>query len=566
MASFIPPKFNYKMDFHYWTNQMKNDWISTCDVSRRAANSISTVSAIEFSHFNHQELGIMKKMSLTTDELQKLQNASDLLNKEFAATVLTRATRQFLFQKLDKMYAYRTNVANELLTTEEHYVEQLKVLCEYIVKPIEEMQKKKKENEMMVKSMKAEKKRSVTPNLVQSELPSNAVKEEVIEPYLNEEQSRKIFSIIETLLRVNVEFLESFKDIVKQWNSESKIGGCFKKMIPFMKMYGDYCNNYNFALEELKKIPPDDAFYVFYTKQIKEFAPKEYKDYQIQSFLITPVQRIPRYKLLLGDLLKHTPQLHPDYKELKEAFDVVSDTAIRVNQISKEKEFIDKVQELTQLIQDLPENFSIQKAGRNYLKDGVCHVVYEKKFVPSHLILFSDVIIFCTHKESVMSSKLSKKFTYKIHFDITKVTTESVKQEELPKKSEIEASTSFKLISGQTQLVIGCSSAKEMKDWREAIKSTTEEETGKKRSVEDTQLQASKGKAEMARNIISYKYIYLGEATSRKWNERGKSFKVMQPMEKYRISEACKEGLKEFKRLTKRSDSADIQPIKENLD
>lgn len=27
-----------------------------------------------------------------------------------------------------------------------------------------------------------------------------------------------------------------------------------------------------------------------------------------------PVQRIPRYKLLLTELLKHTPEDHPDYE------------------------------------------------------------------------------------------------------------------------------------------------------------------------------------------------------------------------------------------------------------
>ena len=43
---------------------------------------------------------------------------------------------------------------------------------------------------------------------------------------------------------------------------------------------------------------------------------KEFKLFEIRSFLITPIQRIPRYKLLLDDLKKHTPEKHPDYKDL----------------------------------------------------------------------------------------------------------------------------------------------------------------------------------------------------------------------------------------------------------
>lgn len=33
----------------------------------------------------------------------------------------------------------------------------------------------------------------------------------------------------------------------------------------------------------------------------------------LDSYLIRPVQRIPRYILLLTDIIKHTPKTHPDY-------------------------------------------------------------------------------------------------------------------------------------------------------------------------------------------------------------------------------------------------------------
>lgn len=34
----------------------------------------------------------------------------------------------------------------------------------------------------------------------------------------------------------------------------------------------------------------------------------------VQGALLEPVQRIPRYKLLLSDYLKRTPEDHPDYE------------------------------------------------------------------------------------------------------------------------------------------------------------------------------------------------------------------------------------------------------------
>lgn len=36
----------------------------------------------------------------------------------------------------------------------------------------------------------------------------------------------------------------------------------------------------------------------------------------LESLLILPVQRIPRYIMLLKDLYRHTPPAHPDYEHL----------------------------------------------------------------------------------------------------------------------------------------------------------------------------------------------------------------------------------------------------------
>jgi len=38
---------------------------------------------------------------------------------------------------------------------------------------------------------------------------------------------------------------------------------------------------------------------------------------RLESIIIMPIQRIPRYKLLLEDLLKRTPDAHPDCNLLK---------------------------------------------------------------------------------------------------------------------------------------------------------------------------------------------------------------------------------------------------------
>jgi len=41
----------------------------------------------------------------------------------------------------------------------------------------------------------------------------------------------------------------------------------------------------------------------------------------LESYLVKPVQRLPKYPLLIKDLLKHTDQDHPDYENLQKAYD-----------------------------------------------------------------------------------------------------------------------------------------------------------------------------------------------------------------------------------------------------
>lgn len=52
----------------------------------------------------------------------------------------------------------------------------------------------------------------------------------------------------------------------------------------------------------------------------------------LASLLVTPVQRIPRYLMLVKQLIKHTPPTHPDYGNLKSAEEKISTIAIIVDQ------------------------------------------------------------------------------------------------------------------------------------------------------------------------------------------------------------------------------------------
>ena len=59
---------------------------------------------------------------------------------------------------------------------------------------------------------------------------------------------------------------------------------------------------------------------------------------ELTAYLIMPIQRIPRYRLLLQDLLKHTPEDHPDKKNISLAADQIMAVAAHINEAIRHTE------------------------------------------------------------------------------------------------------------------------------------------------------------------------------------------------------------------------------------
>ena len=56
------------------------------------------------------------------------------------------------------------------------------------------------------------------------------------------------------------------------------------------------------------------------------------------SLLITPIQRVPRYLLLLDKVLEYTPPIHPEYEIVSKAVQGISEIAKIVNDRKREEE------------------------------------------------------------------------------------------------------------------------------------------------------------------------------------------------------------------------------------
>ncbi|PVD33340.1 hypothetical protein C0Q70_04594 [Pomacea canaliculata] len=186
-----------------------------------------------------------------------------------------------------------------------------------------------------------------------------------------------LFSNIEEINKVNRTLLEVME--------QSTVGQAFRHLGPFLKVYATYVNNHEQALavlQEWRQKKPEFADFI--TKQ--ESRPELMK-LSIKDLLIMPVQQIPRYRLLLEDLLEHTHKNHPDYLQLKEATIQMEKIVKHMNESMRQKENSQKMLAIQKCFDSSAPQ--ILQPGRLFLKEGPLKKITCKE---ERLVLFSEEI------------------------------------------------------------------------------------------------------------------------------------------------------------------------------
>ena len=95
-------------------------------------------------------------------------------------------------------------------------------------------------------------------------------------------------------------------------------------------MYTVYCYNQSEAVKRVELIKRENSkFNKFLDDKVHD---TECRSLDLNSFLITPIQRICRYPLLLKELLKYTPKDHVDHEGLSNAIKKVEEVVARLNE------------------------------------------------------------------------------------------------------------------------------------------------------------------------------------------------------------------------------------------
>ena len=134
---------------------------------------------------------------------------------------------------------------------------------------------------------------------------------------LTHESVQELFYGLTTVCQFSYKLVGVMKPFFASWNCNSCFGKLIKETVSDLSSYTTAILNYNKAMNTYSEMLKNDDFKQ--TIHERQANPQHQKHLDLPSYLIMPIQRIPRYILLLQDLLKHTEADHQDHEALLEA-------------------------------------------------------------------------------------------------------------------------------------------------------------------------------------------------------------------------------------------------------
>eukprot|EP01114_Cavostelium_apophysatum_P020874 TRINITY_DN7121_c0_g1_i2.p1 TRINITY_DN7121_c0_g1~~TRINITY_DN7121_c0_g1_i2.p1 ORF type:complete len:238 (-),score=54.15 TRINITY_DN7121_c0_g1_i2:161-874(-) len=120
----------------------------------------------------------------------------------------------------------------------------------------------------------------------------------------------------------------------------------------------------------------------------------------LSSLLIMPVQRVPRYVLLLTELKKLTPETHPDYENITKAVKLIREIAGSLNEFIKDAESRNSVLIVSNQLVGLKQ--SLLEPHRRLIKQGILKKITSRMIQTCYLFLFNDILVY-SHRQILTS-------------------------------------------------------------------------------------------------------------------------------------------------------------------
>ncbi|KAH1181876.1 hypothetical protein KIL84_009630, partial [Mauremys mutica] len=172
-------------------------------------------------------------------------------------------------------------------------------------------------------------------------------------------------------------------------------------------VYEEYCSNHEKALRllmELNKIPAVRAFLL----SCMLLGGRKTTDIPLEGYLLTPIQRICKYPLLLKELAKRTPSKHPDHQAVQNALQAMKTVCTNINETKRQMEKLEALEQLQSHIEGW-EGSNLTDICTQLLLQGTLLKISAGNIQERTFFLFDNLLVYCKRKSRVAGKKASKR-------------------------------------------------------------------------------------------------------------------------------------------------------------
>ncbi|XP_034734953.1 FYVE, RhoGEF and PH domain-containing protein 4a isoform X2 [Etheostoma cragini] len=271
---------------------------------------------------------------------------------------------------------------------------------------------------------------------------------------------KNIFSNIVSIHTFHSQFL--LPDLEKrmgEWESTPRIGDILQKLTPFLKMYAEYVKNFENAMELLKHWTDRSPQFKAIIQDIQ--SQEACGCLTLQHHMLEPVQRVPRYEMLLKDYLKKLPQGDPDRRDSEKSLEIIATAATHSNSAIRKSENLKKLMEIYEM---LGEEEDIVNPSNEFIKEG--HILKlaarNTSAMERYLFLFNNMLLYCVPKFSLGGTKYTVR---------TRIGIDGMKVLET---SNVDYPHTFQVSGKERMLELQASSEQDKAGWIKAFHETIE--------------------------------------------------------------------------------------------
>ncbi|XP_032491824.1 FYVE, RhoGEF and PH domain-containing protein 3 isoform X3 [Phocoena sinus] len=283
----------------------------------------------------------------------------------------------------------------------------------------------------------------------------------LMEAGIPSEVTTGIFSNISSIYCFHGKFLlpELQTRIMNEWDTNPRLGDILQKLAPFLKMYGEYVKNFDRAVELVSTWTQRSPAFKDTVQGIQK--QEMCGNLTLQHHMLEPVQRVPRYELLLKDYLKRLPEDAPDWKDAERSLELISTAANHSNAAIRKME---KMHKLLEVYERLGGEEDIVNPANELIKEGHIQKLSAKNGTTQdrHLFLFNSMILYCVPKLRLMGQK----FSVREKMDISDLQVQDVVKS--------NAAYTFIITGKKRSLELQTRTEEEKKEWIQVIEATIE--------------------------------------------------------------------------------------------